>query len=661
MQDKHEKSNFIIINMKPQQFFLGWILVLLLPCTLLKAEGSDKNVQTIIHLLDYISSDYPTSVNHHQVQNMAEYREMTEFGITVQSLCSKVIQKGHFKANALLDSVSLLNHMIAKKYPSESISSISRSIKRTLIDMTGYVISPGAWPDISDAKILFVQKCSSCHGSTGKGDGPLASGLDPAPANFKNDSLMHRVSALQAYNTISLGVGGTAMRSFNELSSAETWKLAFYIKSLRFNNRNASARRLDELFKKASQEITLKDAATLTDKELLEKMKGSPGSKADQLMAIRLHIPVPEKNSPLTIAASGLQAALKEYNQNNPDGARHAALEAYLEGVEPIEARLKTNDGALMTRLEQQMLKVRSVIENHGSKAEVSRQISAALDLISEADGKLKESKVSFWFSFVLSGSILLREGLEAFLIIAIMITIIKAMNKRKALIWLHGGWITAMFAGLAGWYLSDFVLKISGQNREMLEGFISIFAVCVLTYVGFWLHRNSDVKRWKLFVENKINRLLNNENMLGLAAFSFLVVFREAIESILFLKAIQLEIDPQNEASIGLGVLTALTLIFLISFVWIRYAQSIPVKQLFKYGSIMISVLAIIIIGKGVHSLQESGFFTVHTLGFNINVDLVGIYSTVETTLAQAGLIFLIIGFWYIEKQKRIRGHFHF
>ncbi|MFB9843821.1 FTR1 family protein [Mucilaginibacter ginsenosidivorans] len=645
--------------MKPQQFFLGWVLFLLLPCTSLKAAGSDKDVQTIIHLLDYISSDYPTAVNHHQVQNMAEYREMTEFGITVQSLCAKVIQTGHFKANALLDSVSVLNRMIAKKYPSESISSISRSIKRKLIDMTGYVISPGAWPDISGAKILFVQKCSSCHGSTGKGDGPLASGLDPAPANFENDALMHRVSALQAYNTISLGVEGTTMKSFHELSSAERWKLAFYIQSLRFNNRNASPQKLDESFKKASEVITLKDAATLTDKELLERLKGTPGRKADQLTAIRLHIPVPEKNSPLAIAASGLQAALKDYNQNNPDGARQAALDAYLEGIEPIEARLKTNDGALMAKLEQRMLKVRSVIEKHGSKAEISRQISTALDLISEADGKLRDSKVSFWLSFVLSGSILLREGLEAFLIIAIMITIIKAMNKRKALIWLHGGWITAMFAGLAGWYLSDFILKISGQNREMLEGFISLFAVCVLTYVGFWLHRNSDVKRWKSFVENKINRLINNENMLGLAAFSFLVVFREAIESILFLKAIQLEIDPRNEASIGLGVLTALTLIFSISFVWIRYAQRIPVKQLFKYGSVMISVLAIIIIGKGVHSLQESGVFTVHTLGFNLNVDLVGIYSTVETILAQAGLIFLITGFWYMEKQQRTRGHF--
>jgi high-affinity iron transporter len=650
---KHRKTNITIINMKPQKFFLGWVLVLLLPYNLLKAEGHDKNVQTIIHLLDYISSDYPTAVNHHQVQNIAEYREMTEFGVTVQRLCVKVIKEDHFKINALMDSVSLLNRMIAKKYPAESISSVSRSIKKTLITMTGYVISPGAWPDISDAKILFVQQCSSCHGITGKGDGPLAHGLDPAPANFRNDSLMQRVSALQAYNTISLGVGGTAMRSFNGLSSAETWKLAFYIKSLRFNPRRANTGRLDELFKNASEVITLKDAATLTDKEMLEKMKGAPGLKADQLMAIRLHIPVPEKNGPLAIATNRLQAALKDYHQNNADGARQDALEAYLEGIEPIEARLKTNDGALMTRLEQQMLKVRSVIESRASKTEVSREINTALNLIAEADGKLKDSKVSFWLSFILSGSILLREGLEAFLIIAIIITIIKAMNKRKALIWLHGGWITAMFAGLAGWYLSDLVLKISGQNREMIEGLISLFAVCVLTYVGFWLHRNSDVKRWKSFVENKINRLLNNENMLGLAAFSFLVVVREAIESILFLKAIQLEISPQNEVSIGLGVLTALVLIFLISLVWIRYAQTIPVKQLFKYGSVMMSVLAVIIIGKGVHSLQESGIFTVHTVGFNINVDLVGIYSTVETMLAQAGLIFLIFSFWYIEKEK--------
>ncbi|MEO6849104.1 MAG: cytochrome c, partial [Mucilaginibacter sp.] len=219
--------------MKLQQLFLAWVLLLLLPCNLLKAESGDKNVQTIIHLLDYISSDYPTAVNHHQVQNMAEYREMTEFGVTVQSLCSKVIKEKHLKVNILMDSVFLLNRMIAEKYPPESISSVSRYIKKTLINITAYVITPGTWPDMSGAKVLFAQKCSSCHGSTGDGHGPFARGLDPEPANFRNDSLMQRVSALQAYNTISLGVGGTAMRSFNGLSSAETWKLAFYIKSLR--------------------------------------------------------------------------------------------------------------------------------------------------------------------------------------------------------------------------------------------------------------------------------------------------------------------------------------------------------------------------------------------------------------------------------------------
>ncbi len=644
-------------TMKIFNLYGGLILLLLLPALTAFAKEDDHTVQTIIHLLDYISGDYPAAVQKHAIQNQEEYREMLEFSATVTRMCGELATEKHIQKASFLDSAKRLNRIIKKRYSPESISLLSKSIKDLVIKATGYEVSPASWPDQSAGQVIYIQKCSSCHGSSGAGNGPLAPSLNPVPANFLNDSIMNRITSIQAYNTISLGVRGTAMKAFKELSTDKAWNLAFYVQSLRFKKININKTRLDSLYQAAIAEVTLKDASSLTDHELMQKMNGGLELKKEKLAAIRLHIPDKEAIHSLQLAKAYLLEALQAYQQNNASGAKQKALSAYLEGIEPVEAQLNASDANLMTRLEQKMLKVRSVIESHRTRTEVSQEINSALSLISESDGVLKNTKVSFWLSFVLSASILLREGMEAFLIIAIMISIIKSTGKKKALFWLHGGWITALLAGLAGWYLADLILKISGQSREMLEGFISLFAVCVLTYVGFWLHSNSDVKRWKSFVEKKINLLLNKENMFGLAAFAFLVVFRESIESILFLKAIELEVDPRNQASIGLGVLTALTLIFSIAFLWIRYAQRIPVKQLFKYGSIMISVLAIIIIGKGVHSLQESGLFTVHAFRFNITSDLLGIYPTMETIIAQGVLLFFIIGFGFLEQQKLKRS----
>jgi len=644
-------------TMKIFKLYAGLILFLSLSALTAFAKEDDHTIQSIIHLLDYISGDYPAAVQKHTIQNREEYSEMIEFSTALTRMCGELATEKHLQKASFLDSAKRLNRMIKERYSPDAISGLSKSIKELVIKATGYAISPASWPDPSAGQVLYIQKCSSCHGSTGAGNGPFARSLNPPPANFLNDSIMNRITGVQAYNTISLGVKGTAMKGFKELSADKAWNLAFYVQSLRFKNININKTRLDTLYQTAIAEVTLKDASSLTDRELMQKMSGSLELKKEKLAAIRLHIPDKEAIHSLQLAKAYLLEALQAYQQNDASGARQKALSAYLEGIEPVEAQLNASDANLMTRLEQKMLNVRSVIERHRTKAEVSQEINSALSLISEADGILKNTKVSFWLSFVLSASILLREGMEAFLIIAIMISIIKSTGKKKALIWLHGGWITALLAGLAGWYLADLILKISGQSREMLEGFISLFAVCVLTYVGFWLHSNSDVKKWKSFVEQKINLLLNKENMFGLAAFAFLVVFREAIESILFLKAIELEVDPRNQASIGLGVLTALTLIFFIAFLWIRYAQRIPVKQLFKYGSIMISVLAIIIIGKGVHSLQEAGLFAVHPFRFNITSDLLGIYPTMETIIAQGFLLFFIIGFGVLEQQKLKRS----
>ncbi|MDX1829249.1 MAG: FTR1 family protein [Lutibacter sp.] len=356
----------------------------------------------------------------------------------------------------------------------------------------------------------------------------------------------------------------------------------------------------------------------------------------------------------LKIANHYLINSLKNYKEGNNEIAREDALAAYLEGIEPLEAKLKTYAPVIASKLEQQMLQVRLAIEQNKNTFEVEKEVNNALSLLVEVEQVMENNSLSYWLTFVLAASILLREGLEAFLLIVLILALIRTAQVKKAKRWIHGGWITAVAMGIAGWFFAGWIISISGQNRENMEGFITLIAVIILTFVGFWLHNNSHVEKWKTFVEDKIGKQLQKEKMYGLAFFSFMIVFREAFESILFLQAINLETISKNKSAIGFGVLAAFGIIALLGSLFLKYSKKIPVRQLFLYSSWGISLLAIILLGKGIHSFQESGWIPITKFPIFVHVDWLGIYSTIETIVSQMILIGVVFILNYLSRHKR-------
>lgn len=360
-------------------------------------------------------------------------------------------------------------------------------------------------------------------------------------------------------------------------------------------------------------------------------------------------------DNPLEIANNYLISALKNYKKGYNDAARQDALAAYLEGIEPLEATLKNYAPAISSKLEQQMMQVRLSIEQNKNNVEVEKEINSALSLIVDAEQLKENNSLSYWLTFVLSASILLREGLEAFLIIVLILALIRTSQVKKAKRWIHGGWIAAVAMGITGWFFVGWIVNISGQNRENIEGIITLIAVITLTYVGFWLHNNSHAEKWKSFVEDKIGKQLQKEKMYGLAFFSFMIVFREAFESILFLQAINLETISKNKSAIGLGASVAFGLIALLGTLFLKYSKKIPVRQLFLYSSWGISILAIILLGKGVHSFQESGWISITNISIFVRVDWLGIYPSIESIVSQMLLIVAVFILNYLSGLKRV------
>lgn len=633
-------------------FLMGLLLFLAIPFGAF-SQSNDKNAETVIHLLDYIARDYPEGVRDGHVVDEQEYSEMIEFSDEAYDLT----ENGSFlpdEDRSLLENLKKLQTFIQDKKSEDSVSELARSIRNTLLETTGIQTAPQHWPNHETGKALFAVNCASCHGAQGKGDGVLSDNIDPAPTDFHDTELMLQVSPFQAYNTIKLGVNGTSMRAFSELNEDELWDLAFYIKGLRFEDDAIDTTALRSHFQQLYPELSVKDVATHSDEDLLASLSESYDDPQEKLQALRLLAPTEEAavNS-LSIAKDNLNNALKNYSEGNNALARTNALMAYLEGIEPVEARLTANDPAFTIQIEQQMLNVRQAIEQDKGVDAVTTEIEKAFTLIEQADQLMKDHKLNYWLTFLLAASIMLREGLEAFLILAVVLALIRTSGVKKALPWLHGGWITAVVLGVAGWFLSDYIIQFGGKNREIMEGLISLFAVVVLISVGFWLHNHSHAQKWKGFIENKIGKLLQKDKMFGLAAFSFMVVFREAFEVILFLQAINIESEPENKSAIALGVLAAVVCITAMVYLFQKYSKRIPVRQLFRYSSWVIVLLAIILMGKGFHSLQESGWISVTGYPSLFRIDWLGFYPTRETILAQVGLIVVIMVTYVINNHR--------
>ncbi len=616
----------------------------------------DKTIaETVVHLLSYVSMDYPSAVQNGEIVDQQEYEEQQEFSAEAYHLTKEASFLHDSQKEELLLMMRELIEKVDAKGPGAEINKLANDINKKIIDLTGIQTAPKIWPSLSNGKKLFAQNCASCHGMTGKGDGPAGIHLDPPPSNFHEDDLMDNFSAFQAYNSIRFGVSGTGMEAFSNFNDAELWNLAFYVKSLRAQDLGGDSLTLRAEFQEILPKVGLKNVARLTDRELLDTIRHlSKGNAELKLKALRLLEPKGENaGNSLPAAKNGLKKALESYTSGNQKMARTQAISAYLEGIEPVEARLRTIDASFVVKLETQMFKVRQTIENDKGTATVEAEIEKANALIDQADQMLGSEKLNFWLTFLLAVSIVLREGLEAFLILGVVIALIRAAKAKRALAWVHGGWISALILGFAGWFLSDYIIQFGGKNREIMEGLVSLLAVVILLYAGYWLHNKTTAGKWKAFVEDKIGVYIQKERMWGLAAFSFMIVFREAFEVVLFLQAIKLEAGPQNKSAIGFGTLAAFIAIGILVHIFLKYTRNIHVREIFKYSSYFIILLSIILMGKGFHSLQESGWISVTPIPSMFRIEWLGIYPTVQTLLAQLAIVAVIVLTYFIRSRK--------
>lgn len=639
---------------KPFILLFAFFIFSILPKEIYGQEtNSQGQARTLINLLDYVSQDYAKAVSDGQVINRDEYKEMIDFSGETVSLFDSIVTKVAVEnKKEISEKLRLLHDHIKQKNSKELIAENAQQVKKMIMMLQLIQVSPAQYPDISAGRKLFRANCQSCHGKVGEGDGPLSNTFTPRPANFLVDSFMQFISPLQVFNTTRLGVRGTGMPSFDKLSDKEIWAVSFYVKSLRFENKfSKRSDSLEKVYNLIKYKNPLSEVAHLSDVELAERFSAS--EKAKNIAAIRLHQSENKESASLALASGYLDDALNLYKNRQFTLAGEKALFAYLDGVEPVEQQLLAMDANIVAELESKMNKVRSSIKSGEPLHVVESNITEAKASLLKASQLLGQQTYSFWFSFLIAASIILREGLEAVLIIVTILSLLHSLKAKRAVKWVHGGWLTALIIGAASWFFTGWLISLGSQNRELIEAVGSGIAVIILLYVGFWLHNKTEAKKWRHFIDARITGMLDEKKMFGLAFISFIVVFREAFESILFLSSMQLQLDETSVNGVWMGAVASIIVVILLGWILLRFSVHVPIRKLFQYSAIIIMILAIVLAGQGAHAFQETGLLSVTSIPINFHSGVLGVFPTVETYTIQMLVGLIVFFMWWRRKNQ--------
>ncbi len=243
---------------------------------------------------------------------------------------------------------------------------------------------------------------------------------------------------------------------------------------------------------------------------------------------------------------------------------------------------------------------------------------------------------------------ILIREGLEALLVVAAVIAyLIKSGNKRFAK-WIYLG----VLAGLAGSgliaVLFTFLFGGSGPIQEISEGVCALIAMLMLLWTSNWMLNKSSVEAWNRYIRTKTETAVTSAQrkadagesvgfgmIVSLAMLSFLAVFREGAETVIFYESIYSMSQDAHGMWIG-GIAAAVVL--LVIFLILRFTSvKIPIGPFFLVTSILMAVLVIIFAGGGIHALIEGDLIDGHYLSSVPTNDWIGLYPYVECLAAQA------------------------
>jgi len=495
-------------------------------------------------------------------------------------------------------TLTRISQMLDSLAPPESVNRVTDSLVALITAAAGgpKVVEPlpSTPPSLERGAVVYRERCAACHGETGRGDGPKAKSLKGPPP------------------------------------------------------------------------ANLTDPSVMGNKSLLDIFRriavGTPGTampefaedlSAEDRWAVAAHVAAMQYGGSATAAI--FAAVRRQIDSALAQHSDKMAVDAYMT-FEQVETAIRAKNGGLASELEGNFawLRTRAVKADEAERHTIRERLLAGL----ERAERVVADRPSGMSLFVASFFLLLREGFEAILIVAALMTFLAkagASARRREVA--RGAW-AAVVASLITWVLVELLFQVTPGQREMVEGITMLVAAAVLFYVSYWLLSKIAADKWTTFVRGKMQSALSSGSGIALSAVAFLAVYREGFETILFYKALFTSAGPSTVPVLGgiaAGSVGLVAIYLLVNQLGLRVAM----KPFFAVTGVMLYYMAFVFAGKGIAELQGAAIIPLTVIEGAPRIPVFGIYPTLESLIVQGLLLVLALValFWAMRAKAKPSG----
>ena len=603
-------------------------------------QDQGATVRRIAAITSLAAQEYAIGVRDGKVIAPPEVEEARLF--LAEARRSAALLPAGASAPAIAEIDTLLRLVEGTGMP-DSVSARARRLSEFLAARFGVVLdeTPALAPSLALGREVYTAECATCHGQLGRGDGAAVAGLNPPPADLTDFRFLADVTPLDFYRRVTIGVAGTAMPAYeSRLTEEQRWAVALYSSVLRYP------------VPRGEVPDSLRDfsaTAAMSDNQLVAMLAPGSDLASPELRARVAAVRVFEGGEPDAAAAAlvftsvrrQLDSAMTLANSGQGEAASTVAFDAYMT-FEQVERGIRARQPHLADALEAGFAAIRTRAAGGATSAELGTIYHRLLGDLENGE-RIISDRLSPLNLFVQSFILLLREGLEAILVVgALMAFLTKtgAGHRRRDI---HVGVGAAIGASLLTAVLLETIFQVTTARQETLEGAVMLVAAAMLFYVSYWLLSKMEVAKWNRFVRGRVQDAVSSGSALALASVAFLAVYREGFETVLFYKALFLA-GAGSTLPVLLGMLCGGVGLAVVYYAVNRWGVRIPLKPFFGLTSAFLYYMAFVFIGTGIAELQEGGIVGTTVLPWAPRLPALGIYPTVESLLAQGILVGLLV-----------------
>ncbi len=353
-----------------------------------------------------------------------------------------------------------------------------------------------------------------------------------------------------------------------------------------------------------------------------------------------------------------IDKALALYKNGETKNAVNLVQDAYFDVFEAsgMEAKIGARDANFKAELEGHFNMIVGQMKNSVPVEGMESTLSAMKKDFDKAVAMLGKGADSPMALFFYSLMIILREGIEAILIItAIIAYLAKSGNKDKLKVIYNGVW-SALALSVVTAVLVKWVFKTSAASQEIMEGATMLLAAVVLFSISYWLISKAEARKWVSYIKEKVGSSVSSNSLKALWFAAFLAVYREGAETVLFYQALASDAAASGVTAVAGGfVLGSLLLVGI--YLGMRYgALKLPLRPFFLFTGALLYYMAFVFAGKGMMELVEGKLFEPSLVSWIPRVPFIGVYPYTQTLIPQLLIILAAAaGLAFMARRKSV------